>query len=88
MQEKRQDERADSAEKESAVSADDNESRKQIITEEMDRDDRFVQEMTVLSGAERDTEIRSEAFETAVENDRLKLMEQVFNVDPAVASNV
>ncbi len=88
VQEKRQDERADAAEKESAVSAADNESRKQIITEEMDRDDRFVQEMTVLSGAERDTEIRSEAFETAVENDRLKLMEQVFNVDPAVASNV
>ncbi len=88
VQEKRQDERADAAEKESAVSAADNENRKQIITEEMDRDDRFVQEMTVLSGAERDAEIKSEAFETAVENDRLKLMEQVFNVDPAVASNV
>ena len=64
------------------------ESRKQIITEEMDRDNRFVREMTVLAGAEEDTEIKSEALETAVENDRLKLMEQVFNADPATASNV
>ena len=64
------------------------ENRKQIITEEMDRDDRFAREMTVLAGAEEDNKIKSEALETAVENDRLKLMEQVFNVDPATASNV
>ena len=44
--------------------------------------------MTVLAGAERNDELVSEALDTAVENDRLKLMEQVLNVDPAMASNV
>ena len=87
VQEKRQDEKANAADNANEANTASAENRKQIITEEMDRDDRFVREMSVLSGAQEDTEIKSEAFETAVENGRLKLMEEVFNVDPATASN-
>ncbi|MCR5356955.1 MAG: hypothetical protein K6E63_06070 [Lachnospiraceae bacterium] len=87
VQEKRQDEMVNEAENNNEANSANAENRKQIITEEMDRDDQFVREMSVLSGAQEDTEIKSEAFETAVENGRLKLMEEVFNVDPATASN-
>jgi hypothetical protein len=44
--------------------------------------------MSVLSGAERQDKITSDALDTAVENGRLKIMEQVLGVDPATASNV
>lgn len=62
--------------------------RKQIITEEIANDEQFAERMTVLAGAERNDEIVSEALDTAVENDRLKMMEQILNADPAMASNV
>ncbi|MCR5507513.1 MAG: hypothetical protein K6F34_02380 [Lachnospiraceae bacterium] len=64
------------------------ETRKQIITEEMVNDEEFIENMNVLAGARREDEIVSDALDTAVENNRLKLMEQVLNVDPALASNV
>ena len=64
------------------------EARKQIITEEMENDREFIQRMNVLAGAERDSEIKSEALDQAAENGRLKIMEQVIGVDPATASNV
>ena len=86
VQENRQEEKTkESTEKVSETAAD---TRKQIITEELADDKRFTEEMTVLAGAERNDELVSEALDTAVENDRLKLMEQVLNVDPAMASNV
>lgn len=64
------------------------ENRKRIITEEMALDDDFEREMGVLSGAERQDKITSDALDTAVENGRLKVMEQILGVDPATASMV
>ncbi len=64
------------------------ENRKRIITEEMALDDEFSKEMSVYSGAMSENERTSEALDVAVENDRLKIMEQVLGVDPATASNV
>ena len=64
------------------------ENRKRIITEEMALDEDFQKEMNVLSGAERQDKITSDALDTAVEYGRLKIMEQVLGVDPATASNV
>ena len=64
------------------------ENRKRIITEEMALDDDFEREMGVLSGAERQDKIVSDALDTAVENGRLKVMEQILGVDPATASMV
>ncbi len=61
---------------------------KRIITEDMERDEEFVQRMSVLAGAKEDTQIKAEALNTAAENGRLKMMEQVIGVDPAMASNV
>lgn len=86
VQEKRQEEKTQESTDKVTETADD--TRKQIITEEIADDERFTEEMTVLAGAERNDELVSEALDTAVENDRLKLMEQVLNVDPAMASNV
>ena len=51
-------------------------------------DDDFEREMGVLSGAERQDKIVSDALDTAVENGRLKVMEQILGVDPATASMV
>lgn len=62
------------------------ESRKRIITEEMGLDNEFIEKMEVLAGAERNDEIVSEALDTAVENGRLKVMQEVLGVDPATAS--
>lgn len=64
------------------------ENRKRIITEEMALDDEFSKEMSVYSGAVSENERTSEALDVAVENGRLKIMEQVLGVDPATASNV
>ena len=72
--------------KEEAEAAEEN--RKRIITEEMALDDDFEREMGVLSGAERQDKITSDALDTAVENGRLKVMEQILGVDPATASMV
>lgn len=86
IQEQRQTDRTREETAEATESSDD--TRKQIITEEIANDEQFAERMTVLAGAERNDEIVSEALDTAVENDRLKIMEQVLNVDPAMASNV
>lgn len=75
-------------ERDAGTTENSDETRKQIITEELADDKQFAERMTVLAGAERNDEIVSEALDTAVENDRLKIMEQVLNVDPAMASNV
>lgn len=86
VQEQRQAERTQENTQSAEESSD--ETRKQIITEEMVNDEQFTERMSVLAGAERNDEIVSEALDTAVENDRLKMMEQILNVDPAMASNV
>ena len=83
----RQTERAKEADnKDEAEAAEEN--RKRIITEEMALDEDFEKEMGVLTGAERQDKIVSDALDTAVENGRLKVMEQILGVDPATASNV
>jgi hypothetical protein len=69
-----------------AVTNEADESRKRIITEEMGLDNEFIEKMEVLAGAERNDEIVSEALDTAVENGRLKVMQEVLGVDPATAS--
>ena len=86
VQEQRQAEKTQEDTNEVEETSDD--TRKRIITEEMANDEQFAERMTVLAGAEKNDEIVSEALDTAVENDRLKMMEQVLNVDPAMASNV
>jgi hypothetical protein len=62
------------------------ENRKRIITEEMGLDNEFIDRMSVLAGAEENDRITSEALDTAVENGRLKIMQEVLGVDPATAS--
>ena len=86
VQEQRQADRV--REENAGVEENSDETRKQIITEEIANDEQFAERMTVLAGAERNDEIVSDALDVAVENDRLKVMEQVLNVDPAMASNV
>ena len=85
-QERQADRTKEADSKDEAEAAEEN--RKRIITEEMALDEDFGREMSVLSGAERQDKITSDALDTAVENDRLKIMEQVLGVDPATASNV
>ncbi len=68
------------------VKNDADESRKRIITEEMGLDNKFIEKMEALAGAETNDRITSEALDTAVENGRLKIMQEVLGVDPATAS--
>ena len=87
IKQERQADRAKEADsKDEAEAAEEN--RKRIITEEMALDENFDKEMSVLSGAETQDKITSDALDTAVENGRLKIMEQILGVDPATASNV
>ena len=76
----------DEANENPTVTNDDDENRKRIITEEMGLDNEFIEKMEVLAGAEENDRITSEALDTAVENGRLKIMQEVLGVDPATAS--
>ena len=71
-----------------AVTNEADENRKRIITEEMGLDNEFIEKMEVLAGAEENDRITSEALDTAVENGRLRIMQEVLGVDPATASEV
>ncbi len=84
---KRAEERAEEDENPTVTNEAD-ENRKRIITEEMGLDNEFVERMEVLAGAEENDRITSEALDTAVENGRLKIMQEVLGVDPATASEV
>ena len=76
----------DEANENPTVTNDADENRKRIITEEMGLDNEFIEKMEVLAGAEENDRITSEALDTAVENGRLKIMQEVLGVDPATAS--
>ncbi|MCR4808164.1 MAG: hypothetical protein K5857_10900 [Lachnospiraceae bacterium] len=80
------DEDRDERDENPTVTNDADESRKRIITEEMGLDNEFIEEMNVLAGAKENDRITSEALDTAVENGRLKVMQEVLGVDPATAS--
>ncbi|MCR5001008.1 MAG: hypothetical protein K6A71_04345, partial [Lachnospiraceae bacterium] len=82
---KRAEERAEENENPTVTNEAD-ENRKRIITEEMGLDNEFIEKMEVLAGAEENDKITSEALDTAVENGRLKIMQEVLGVDPATAS--
>lgn len=82
---KRAEERAEEDENPTVTNEAD-ENRKRIITEEMGLDNEFIERMEVLAGAEENDRITSEALDTAVENGRLKIMQEVLGVDPATAS--
>ena len=82
---KRAEERAEEDENPTVTNEAD-ENRKRIITEEMGLDNEFIEKMEVLAGAEENDRITSEALDTAVENGRLKIMQEVLGVDPATAS--
>ncbi len=78
----------DEANENPTVTNEADENRKRIITEEMGLDNEFIEKMEVLAGAEENDRITSEALDTAVENGRLKIMQEVLGVDPATASEV
>lgn len=79
-------EERDEANENPTVTNEADENRKRIITEEMGLDNEFIERMEVLAGAEENDRIASEALDTAVENGRLRIMQEVLGVDPATAS--
>ena len=81
-------EERDEANENPTVTNEADENRKRIITEEMGLDNEFIERMNVLAGAEENDRITSEALDRAVENGRLKVMQEVLGVDPATAREV
>ncbi|HCM91552.1 MAG TPA: hypothetical protein DIS78_03165 [Lachnospiraceae bacterium] len=81
-------EERDEANENPTVTNEADENRKRIITEEMGLDNEFIEKMEVLASAEENDRITSEALDRAVENGRLKVMQEVLGVDPATASEV